>query len=54
LAKQTLSRMQENRYKEIPKPELVGDVINGLCHQHYKNCPEQQKSDRTVHAAEEN
>ena len=53
LQKQTLSRMQKNRYKWIPKPELV-DVINGLCHQRYEKRLEQQKSGSNVHSAEDN
>lgn len=39
-----------------PKPELMGDVINVICHQHYEKRIRQQKSDPnvTVHAAEDN
>jgi len=54
LVKQALSRIQENRYKWIPKPELVGDVINGVCHECYEKRLEQQKSDPNFDAAEEN
>jgi len=53
LTKQALSRMQENRFKGIPKSELV-DVINEVCLQRYVKRLEQQTSDATVHTAELN
>jgi len=31
-----------------PKPELVRDVINGVCHQRYRKRLEQRKSDPKV------
>jgi len=37
-----------------PKPKLVEDIINGVCHQRYEKRLEQQKRDRNVHTAEEN
>jgi len=39
-----------------PKPELVRDVINGVCLQHYIKCLEQWKDDPNVdvHTADEN
>jgi len=39
-----------------PKPKLVRDVINGVCHQRYIKCLEHWKNDANVnvHVANEN
>jgi len=49
LEEQALSRMQEN--KRLPKLDVVRNVTNGICRQHYEECLEQHESG---HAAEEN
>jgi len=46
--------MQDDPYEWISKPELVRDVINGICHQRYEKHLGQQKHYPSFNAAEEN
>lgn len=44
LAKQALSRSQQNCYTWTPKTELLRDVVEGACHQRYETRLKKQKS----------
>jgi len=48
LAKQALSRSQQNGYTWTLKSGLVRDVINGVGHQRYINRLEQRTSDPNI------